>query len=183
MALEKKLYLIAVTLPVALNDKVHTIKQQIARDYHSKHALRLPAHITLQKPFNFVDESFLIKSLARFKINTPPSVLELEGFGAFAPRVIYIAVHQNTHLQNLYRELKNWLLTDTGFEPGWVSDKPFVPHVTVAYRDLSKADFTAAWARYKTEDFSGNFLVSTMDLWRHNGKYWQSLHEFYPYEA
>lgn len=183
MAREKKLYLIAVTLPEELNRKIHLIKQEMAHDYQSKHTLRLPAHITLQKPFHFADEAFLIKSLGAFITDVPEFALRLKGYGAFIPKVIYIALAESEHLKGLYRQLREWLISEAGFEHQWLSHTPFVPHITIAYRDLTKLNFTAAWKRYESRDFSADFIVRTIDLWRHSGKHWEVIHKFNPYKA
>ncbi|NER84100.1 MAG: hypothetical protein F6K42_32080 [Leptolyngbya sp. SIO1D8] len=182
MIREKKLYLIAITLPDDLNGKILLIKQEIARDFHSKHSLRLPAHITLQKPFHYKDESFLIKSLRTFRTSLPRFELKLNGFGAFTPKVIYVALEENNNLKDLYRQLQKWFISKAGFEHQELSNKPFVPHITVAYRDLTRQNFAAAWKRYKDKEFKAGFIVSTIDLWRHNGKHWEIIHKFSPYD-
>lgn len=182
MEREKKLYMIAITLPDDLNGRILLIKQKIANDYHSKHALRLPAHITLQKPFHYIDESLLIESLSAFKTSLKPFEIRLEGFGAFAPRVVYVAVVEDRYLKDLYNLLQKWLVSKARFEHQWLSQTQFIPHITVAYRDLTKANFNAAWRWYNGRGFKAGFIVNTIDLWRHNGKHWDIIHKFNPFQ-
>ena len=177
----KKLYLIAIKLPEDLNRKILFIKKEIARDFLSKHSLRLPAHITLQKPFHYVNEIFLIDRLGAFKTNLPRFELKLKGFGAFIPRVIYVAVDESRHLVHLHQQLGKWLLSEMEFEQNLVNLTSFTPHVTVAYRDLTRQNFTAAWKRYGNQDFSAGFVLKENDLWRHNGKQWEVIHKFDPF--
>jgi 2'-5' RNA ligase len=56
--------------------------------------------------------------------------------------------------------------------------RPFVPHMTVAFRDLQPAQFRAAWPQFKARLFQGSFLASALTLLLHDGKRWQVFAEF-----
>src|SRR5512136_759713 len=88
------LYFIAVIPHDKLRDQIRRIKERMQTDYGSGHALKSPAHITLQRPFQRSerDESLMSQALRSFVSVKKPFKVNLGGFGAFPPRVIYINI-------------------------------------------------------------------------------------------
>ncbi|MBI6116478.1 2'-5' RNA ligase family protein [Salegentibacter maritimus] len=62
------LYFIAIMLPEEISMRIKSLKLEIAEKYEAKHALKLPAHITLQIPFKIpeTEEEKLIEALQGF---------------------------------------------------------------------------------------------------------------------
>ena len=62
---EMPLYFLAVIPSEEINKRIKSLKLEIAEKYEAKHALKLPAHITLQIPFKIpeTEEGKLIDSL------------------------------------------------------------------------------------------------------------------------
>ncbi|UJH91222.1 hypothetical protein LZ575_21950 [Antarcticibacterium sp. 1MA-6-2] len=60
-----KLYFIAILPPEDIRRQIKDFKMEIALKYGAKHALKLPAHITLKSPFKILElqEKNLIDNL------------------------------------------------------------------------------------------------------------------------
>jgi 2'-5' RNA ligase len=186
MHLEKKqsdrnvsLYFIALIPPDKLRDQIRIIKERMLTDYGAGHALKSPAHITLQKPFNRSerDETLMLQALLRFASEKKPFKVNLDGFGAFPPRVIYINITDPEPLKELHSCLKEMLLLELNFNPGEIM-KDVEPHMTVATKDLTKPAFSEAWSELQEEKFNESFEVNSIFLLKHNGRHWDILNEF-----
>jgi 2'-5' RNA ligase len=53
----------------------------------------------------------------------------------------------------------------------------FKPHMTVAFRDLTRENFYLAKSEYDGKRISLSFVVRGISLLRHNGQYWDIVHE------
>lgn len=170
----KKLYFIAVVPPQEIRSKVNEIKEYFAERYNSQRALNSPPHITLQMPFKWREdkESRLVKKLSSFAETVKDFSLELSGFGFFVPRVVFIQVTENQNLDLLQQLLSKFvrselkIINDRG-------ERPFHPHLTVAFRDLRKRMFYEAKAEFSNKEFNDSFPVDDIKLLKHNGKRWE----------
>jgi 2'-5' RNA ligase len=173
------LYFIAVIPHDKLRDEIRGIKERMQNDYGSGHALKSPAHITLQRPFSRSEreESLMSLALRRFATEKKAFKVTLDGFGAFPPRVIFINIAAPELLKELHTHLKEMLLTELNFTPGEIM-KSLAPHITVATRDLTKDSFNEAWPEFQNEEFRESFEVNSIFLLKHNGRHWDILEEF-----
>ncbi|MDX9904671.1 MAG: 2'-5' RNA ligase family protein [Bacteroidales bacterium] len=178
-ASDKLLYFIALIPHAGLREEIREIKERMRDEYGAGHALKSPAHITLQMPFKRSpgDEDFITLALAGFALKERPFRVELEGYGSFPPRVIHIRVSNPGPVRALHARLRELLLDDLGFEPQEVM-RDVQPHITIATRDLTKTAFSEAWPVMKEEAFTGGFRAEGIFLLRHNGRSWDILKEF-----
>lgn len=179
-------FFVALLPPPPVQDAITAIKQDIERRFGSRAALRSPPHITLQPPFVWSLERLdeLQHHLRRFARQQRPIPVVLEGFNAFAPRVIYIYVHQTAAVMALQPALVTHLETHCGLREGYRdlssnrrASWPFTPHVTVGFRDLRPAAFHQAWAEFEHRPFSADFKVPSLTLLRHDGQIWRIFSE------
>jgi len=191
------LYFLALLPPEDLREKVKEIKLEISGRYGAAHALKSPAHITLQMPFRKKEsaEQSMEEALSHFSKKCKPFHLELDGFDFFPPKVVFIRISdldgfdffppkvvfirisdhrpvialRNNLLPVLWDKLE---LTkkQTGSR--------FHPHLTVATRDLKEGDFPLAREDFSQRDFKADFEVKGLYLLKHNGKYWDIFKEF-----
>lgn len=173
------LYFIAIIPCPELREQVRLLKEEMKGRFHAKHALKSPAHITLQMPFkrNEEDESLLIKELENFATKQNLYSVELKGFGCFSPRVIFVKVKDHKPITVLYSNLKNVLTDELSFKENEVSNKIY-PHMTIATRDLTEDAFLKAWPEYEQRKFNASFTVNSLFLLKHNGKCWDIYKEF-----
>ena len=145
---KSNLYFIALLPDTELKEKIKQLKEVMANRYRAKHALKLPAHITLQMPFsrNEEEEQSIVDVLTNFSRTQKTFQIELSHFGNFAPLAIYLRVVPNNTLITLQKSLINILQTNLKFNDRELLQK-FTPHITIATRDLSKEMFHCAWEK------------------------------------
>ena len=173
------LYFVAIIPDEPLHSEILSIKQDFVEQFNSRAALRSPPHITQHMPFRAKATKLerLVQSLSNLAHETPPFEIELEGFGAFPPRAIFIELKKNDDLYELKSKmnrisLQDWKLFDR------VDTRPFYPHITVAFRDLRKPAFEAAWKLYEHKEFQRKFEAKSLTLLKHNGKEWDEYRTF-----
>ena len=186
---EKRLYFIGILTPSSLTERVNSIKEEFAGRFQSRHALKVPAHNTIQEPFSLgpSDEAKIKEELPGFVKKFDAFQITCKGFGAFAKRskpVIFIHVMDNPWLGKLRNELilflkKNAFIRDpnpTGQPQNHSTN--FLPHISVANRDLTKKNFRFAWPEFSTRAFDHEFLAESVHLLKHNGKIWEAIAGF-----
>lgn len=173
-------YFLALVPPQSLNEEVCAQKQNFAKRYSSKAALRSPAHITLHMPFQLTFkrlarlESLLQDTAKGFK----PFEVRHEGYGSFPPRVIYIHVAQSESLLQLQKELAKLLRLQFGIMNSTYKGTGYHPHMTIAFRDLKKAKYEEAWPYYQEQEFNKQWTAISFSLLKYNGRVWEANKEF-----
>ncbi len=104
--------------------------------------------------------------------------VNLSGFGAFAPRVIYINVLKTPELLALQKDLMQYVETSLGIVEKVSKTRPFAPHMTVAFRDLTKQNFRKAWSEFQNRPLEFDFTASQLKLLIHDGRRWNVSAEF-----
>ncbi len=172
-------YFIAIVPPEPLLSAIQEIKQAIFDDYGTKGALRSPGHITLHMPFSWEEEKEdkLIAGLSAFTFNTPFQI-QLNGYGSFEPRVVFINVVESAPLLALQQSLVKHVKQKLQLFNQSDDMRGFHPHVTVAFRDLKKPLFYKLWEHYQNKSFGAEFDCSSLCLLRHNNQRWEVYREF-----
>lgn len=182
MSSSESLFFIALLPPVDIQNEVTAIKQYFVEKYNSRHALKSPPHVTLQPPFKWSEKlDHLEECLADFSKAYSPIPITLSGFGAFPPRVIYVNVIKTPELLTIQKELMSHLETSLNIVDKVSKRRPFSPHMTVAFRDLTRQNFRAAWLEFEQKSLEYQFTVSQLTLLVHNGQRWNIKAEF-PFE-
>lgn len=177
---EKKsenLYFIAIIPPEPLYAEALALKQLFRDQYKSKAALNSPPHITLHMPFKWKGskEAGLISSLETFTAKQKPVNVTLTGFGAFEPRVVFIDVKKDEALSELQKNLKRFCKTELNLFNADYKEFAYHPHLTLAFRDLKKAEFYKAWEEFKAKTVEATFRVDSIALLKHDEKEWKEL--------
>jgi 2'-5' RNA ligase len=173
-------FFVALLPPQSLQDEITAIKQEVWQRFGSKAALKSPPHITLQPPFLWPpsEATRLGHYLEAFARTQPAVPVQLQGYSAFAPRVLYIDVVQTAQLMAVQAAIAAYLEKTCGIVDRVGKTRPFTPHVTVGFRDLSPAAFRQAWAEFEPRPFAAEFVTQTLTLLRHDGRVWQIFSEF-----
>lgn len=174
------LYFIALIPDAKPAEKIQKLKERIKEKFGAKHALKLPAHITLQIPFKLEleKEERLVQSLVDFSELQESFQVELSGFGAFPPRVIFVKIKNHQPLIILHQKLQD-MLSENFKLTQREKIKEIHPHITLASRDLTKDNFFRAWEEFKEKEFHNSFLDKSYFLLKHNGKNWEIIKEFF----
>ncbi|MBG1270833.1 2'-5' RNA ligase family protein [Nostoc sp. WHI] len=173
-------FFIALLPPQDIQDYANEIKQYLADNYASCGAQNSPPHITLQPPFEWVDVDVqpIEESLKEFASKQKAVPITLSGFDAFAPRVIYINVITSQELLTLQADLMAYVESNLGIIDEVSKTRPFAPHLTVAFRDLTKQNFKAAWPEFKQRQLHFEFSGEKLALLIHDGRRWNVKSEF-----
>lgn len=172
-AYQNPLYFIASIPPAKIRTEIEDLKKEIREKHDIKHALKLPAHITLQIPFrmNETKEEILIKKLQKFCTRHQSFQTKLEGFGKFEKKVIFINVKKPEPFIFLYEKLQELMLSFLNLKSHEISSN-IHPHITIATRDLKRSDFPKVWDEFKDRNYTATFKVEDLYLLKHNGKTW-----------
>ncbi|CBN55578.1 MULTISPECIES: 2'-5' RNA ligase family protein [Kamptonema] len=173
-------YFIALLPPQEIQEQITKIKQYFAEKYASSGALKSPPHITLQPPFKWVTAEIdkVEECLEKFALAHHPIPITLSGFAAFPPRVIYVNPLKTQALLALEKDLSAYLETNLGIFDPVAKTRSFTPHMTVAFRDLTKQNFKAAWLEFENRSLNFEFTVSQLTLLIHDGECWNISREF-----
>jgi 2'-5' RNA ligase len=171
-------YFVALVPPPPLREQIITLQEQIAVRCASRAALRSPPHLTLQPPFPWPRAKLasLEQTLAEGAAGHTPLPIQLSGYGAFAPRVIYIQVQPSQALITLQAQLIAILVDQLAVTAG--PQRPFVPHLTLAFRDLSPAAFSRVWPTLQDQLWEATFWARALTLLRHDDHRWQEFRQF-----
>ncbi|MEQ9424476.1 MAG: 2'-5' RNA ligase family protein [Cyclobacteriaceae bacterium] len=177
----RSLYFIAIVFDGDLGKGITELKQHFADKYGSIAALKSPPHVTLLMPFkkSVKHEDALHQALQNMANGISPFELKLSGFGHFGQRVIFINVESNETFINLHSDVHSVARSELKiFDKAGKVPRPFHPHCTVAFRDLSRSNFDKAWSEFSDRSFEALTEISFLSLLKHNGKMWQVLNNF-----
>jgi 2'-5' RNA ligase len=180
MSPSKQRFFIALVPPPDIQQHITEIKLYFAEHYNSRGALNSPPHITLQPPFEWLvaDIPKLEESLNQFSANRLSIPVTLSGFAAFAPRVIYVDVVKSPELLQIHKDLMIYMEAYFAIVDRVSQSRPFVPHMTVAFRDLTKQNFQTAWLEFAGRSLHFEFTASALTLLLHNGSRWNISNQF-----
>lgn len=173
------LYLIALIPHLDLREHIRSLKEEMKVRFNAKHALKSPAHITLQMPFkrNSEHEPLLIKTLQYLASQQHTFTINLAGFGCFSPRVIFVKVEKHEPIIELHSKIKKALSDGLSFKENEIS-KNIHPHMTIATQDLTEKAFLKAWSAFEKREFKSSFITKSLFLLKHSGKSWDIYKEF-----
>lgn len=176
MAFSKALYFTALLPPKDVKEEIKQMKLDLRKKWGVAHALKLPAHITLLPPFwlEIEKEDILFQNLTAATSKTDPFSVEINGFGKFGQRVIFIKVKDHEPTKEIHRKLVD--ATHELIPP--LEESELHPHITIATRDLTREKFVEVWPEFQDKDFKRSFPVNAVFLFRHNGKSWEVIKEF-----
>ncbi|OEK02659.1 hypothetical protein BFP97_14505 [Roseivirga sp. 4D4] len=171
-------YFLALIPPEPLQSEIQKVKEYFRDTYNSKGALRSPAHITLHMPFLWKEkkESKLINLLAQ-ATKEVKFELKLDGYGAFAPKTIFIKNQESQELIDFQKRLAGFAKRHMNLFNA-THNRGYHPHMTVAFRDLKKDDFAKAWNEFQDRSFNKVFEVNSFWLLKHDGSRWNAHKEF-----
>ena len=172
------LYFVALVPGEPVLSEVREMKMHCKDHYDSAHALRSPAHITLYPPFRADAETIAECSDALTSIagQTAPFEIEINGIGCFKPRVIFAAPTLSAEMEALQAEIAKALNGIT--DPKKIDSRPFHPHMTIAFRDLTKANFHQAWDFFKKRNYRRHWNAVDLCILIHGDTGWSILRRF-----
>jgi 2'-5' RNA ligase len=173
------LYFIALVPDRELSLTIREMKEDMKARFDVTHALKSPAHITLQMPFRRFkeEEQQIAETLSLFASGEKPFRIDLNGFGYFPKGVIFIKIEDHVPVAGIHGRLKKVLTEQLGFVKAEIMTEVH-PHITLATRDLTPATLKEAWPEFENRKFSASFEVHSISLLKHNGKRWDIFNEY-----
>jgi 2'-5' RNA ligase len=173
-------YFIAIVPPEPVYSEAAAFKAYFKDHFNSKASLNSPPHITLHMPFDWKEskENELLDKLSSFVKGYSPIPINLQNFGCFEPRVIFMNVNPSAELFNIQKELERFCKTSFQLFNAQYRDLPFHPHITLAFRDLKKTAFEQVWKEFAIKQYQREFIADRIALLRHDGKVWKVYTEF-----
>jgi 2'-5' RNA ligase len=173
-------FFVALLPPAEIQAYANRVIQDLTQRYRTRTS-HSPPHITLQPPFLFAPErlSALIASLQHFANEQAAVPVFLSNFAAFAPRVLYLNVVKTPELLALQAALSHRLVTDGIIDASQQEQRPFVPHLTVASRNMTRQIFRQAWLELQTQTVEFQFMAEQLTLLIYVGQRWQIQAEFH----
>jgi len=169
-------YFIGLIPPEYLSNYITGVKQHLADNYNSKAALNQPPHITLVPPFELdkSKEENLYQLINSSLKDTYPFLLTLENYGSFKKKVIYMDVVPNNQLNKLASILSEVLQEQGLIKP---SEFEYHPHITVAFKDLTKENYELVWKEYKDKKVYFNWDINRVSILKYVDKQWVVLRD------
>lgn len=169
-------YFLALLPPPKITADITAIKEELKIGFGFQHALKITPHLTIVPPFTCNDEAIeaLISSISAKKFNL--FSIKLSGFEAFHPRVIFIDIERNKQLSAFQKEV-NQLFVAQKIKKNNGEKHAFLPHITIANKDLSNKTFKQIFPLFKKRAYSSNFEVQSISLLKYNGTVWQKDRE------
>jgi 2'-5' RNA ligase len=85
---------------------------------------------------------------------------------------IYVDVVKSSALLELQQDLMNYFETNLGIVDRVSQTRSFVPHMTVAFSDLTEINFDAAWLEFKERSIYFEFTAASLTLLVHDNSQW-----------
>ncbi|MCC7051165.1 MAG: 2'-5' RNA ligase family protein [Bacteroidia bacterium] len=173
-------YFIAIVPPEPLATDLFEIKKQFSQVYNTNGALRSPAHITLHMPFEFREdkENKIMDILTTFSAAQTCFEIQLNGYGFFEPRVVFIQIPPLIALIELQNSLTQHTKSTLNLLQANYRQHAFHPHLTVAFRDLKKAQFYIAKKELENKTYVASFTCNNIALLKHIRKTWEVYKQF-----
>lgn len=175
-----QLCFIALIPPNPLKEDIQQIKLEVKEKFNSSHSLNAPPHITLLSPFRVdeEDEDQLHSLLEVFAQGFHPLEIELKNFATFPPRVVFIDVMKSQELAELQQKLEDLARSKPDLFAYNYHEREYHPHMTLAFKDLTKKNFYKAWDEFKDREFETSFTADHLYLLQHNGEEWEVKSDF-----
>ena len=173
-------YFLAILPPEKIATEIVAFQKEIEDNFGAIHTQKTPPHITIIPPFECAPEklSELTSMLALFLKGkaTDDMIIELNNFQRFESRTLFVDVAKNDEFEMLCKELKI-LFNQQKIIKQRVEKHYFVPHITIANKDIKKRDFKVAWENFKEREYRREFSLKSLVVLKLIEKQWTVMNE------
>ena len=158
-----KKWFFAILPPHSISAEIIAFQEELKEQYGFEHALKTPPHLTIIPPFQseFHPLEQFCKQLESERFD--PFVIQLDGFEAFPPRVIFVDVARNELLNQFAKQVKA-IFVSAKLVPNKGEKHAFAPHITLANRDLTNKTFKLIFPAFKPRAYQASFEVKSLYL-------------------
>ncbi|MHB1277261.1 MAG: 2'-5' RNA ligase family protein [Bacteroidia bacterium] len=167
------LYFIALIPEKSFSDKIRVLQEELKEKFGLNYAMRIPPHITLQAPFECreSDQLNLNACIAGIKKEIYPIRLTTASFGSFIESVIYVGLQHSTALIKMQRDIVDNLESAGCLVPAQRNNQ-YLPHITLAHRDLDNLRFPAVWSHFAGKKLNETFAIERLVIYKHEEGRW-----------
>lgn len=145
--------------------------------YSCKIASRSPAHITIIPPFKDNSGALIlsIKHLMdQITANYNQFSVRATGWRHFSKRTIYLGCELSATLNKIYNDINN------AFNEAYYIDnsKDFVPHITIANRDINPDQFNDIWLLISKQTVPDLIAINKLAILQYNGQNWNIINRW-----
>jgi 2'-5' RNA ligase len=173
-------FFVALVPPLEIQAYANEVIQELSDRFQTRTS-KAPPHITLQPPFLWTVEAApkLEECLRTFACGQLQVPVNLSGFSAFPPRVLYLNVLKTSGLLALQANLMAVLEKNLEIVDPVSKKRAFSPHLTVASRNLTHQTFKQAWSELQQRQVEFEFVSDRLTLLIHDNQRWQVRAEFF----
>ena len=172
--MNKNSYYIALVPNAEISEEILKLKLDAESKFGTKLALRSPAHITLVPPFHADGEELkqvLVILNVQIKQHKALPIM-VDGCSNFGSHTIFLQVKNNPQLNKLFEDLFD--LVSSVVKPA--GNRQFVPHITLANRDIPSQSFSEMLTYFKTLNYFRQTIIDQVAIFKLVDQKWQ------PYE-
>jgi len=158
---------------------IEKIRVDFSDKYQVSEALRNPAHITVVPPFHATKEQVEIIKAALEKLYRSVDAIKvvIDKYGFFKKnRVVFLEPAEDKILPRMMRKTER-VITENCPDIKLKVLKRHTPHVTIGYRDLSKAVFDTAVEELQDKSESINWVLRHIQIWQRGNNSWSTIYE------
>lgn len=170
------LYFIALLPEKSFSDKIRLIQEDLKEKFGLKYAMRLPPHITLQSPFecNSQEQEVLVGCTSSIRQKLAPIQLRTSNFGSFIQSVVYAAIEPTEALLAMQQDIVDALEVNGCLAPGQRNNS-YIPHITLAHRDLETQRFLEVWKNFDQVTWIESFSIERLVIYKHEEGRWMEF--------
>ena len=160
-------YFLAVLPPKSISNEIVDFQKELERKFGCVHAQKAPPHITVVPPFDCSEEKLelFVTNIVGF-LNDKSTIdtnIHLDSFQRFESRTLFVDVAKNEKFETFCKDLKT-LFNRQRIMKKRVEKHYFVPHITLANKDIKKRDFKTAWTELKNREYQRSFTLTNLNV-------------------
>jgi 2'-5' RNA ligase len=171
---KEELFFLGLPIEGDSADSIRAFQREIKELCGAERQLSIPLHITIMPPFRANREFLLSLEDLLFKELTGigPIEMEMNGFGHFGKKVLFVEIRKNKRLSQFQRLVSELMSEKLGYTDTY-DYLEFHPHITLANRDFDAEDFDTVWPHFSVRSFKSTIEIDSLILYGHVVKTWE----------
>ncbi|HYM20390.1 MAG TPA: 2'-5' RNA ligase family protein [Candidatus Kapabacteria bacterium] len=164
------IYFFAIVPPEPVYGNIREIQEYVEKEYRTHEAMKRPVHTTLIAPFEapVPVERELIDFTNNFAVKEKPFEVCIDGFGEFHQTTIYVKPIESPEIMGMQKRLSKEFAKVYSRGKSRGPSYGFHPHITIAFRDLSRPMFDKAWHEFESKIFRRRFILNHICLMKYD---------------
>jgi|GEM_PF-2222753 len=171
--MNRSLFFFALIPEARFSKKVRSLQEELKAKFALSYSMRIVPHITLQAPFQCgeVNQDKLENCVDMITPYIKPLEIKVKNFGSFIDSVVFLNIEHNPQLMELQEWLANTLEAGNCLTASQ-RNNDYVPHITLAHRDLDTSLFQEVWDFVNQEKIEESFEIEKLVAFKHEEGKW-----------